>query len=97
MKNKIVNLLFVFLVLLMITSCTSTRIIPKGYTNKENYTTANISQLNNTLQLSIYKYEKRPNLNNNKFLKPISNNFEELEELLIRFDKKLKNYDFKDK
>ena len=67
MKNKIVNLLFVFLVLLMITSCTSTRIIPKGYTNKENYTTANISQLNNTLQLSIYKYEKRPNLNNNKF------------------------------
>ena len=97
MKNKIVNLLFVFLVLLMITSCTSTRIIPKGYTNKENYTTANISQLNNTLQLSIYKYEKRPNLNNNKFSKPISNNFEELEELLIRFEQEIENYDFKDK
>ena len=66
----------------MIVSCGSTEIIPKGYANKENYTNANIGQFNNTLQFSIYKYEKRPNLKNNQFLKPVSNNLEELENLL---------------
>lgn len=81
----------------MIVSCESTEIIPKGYANKENYTNANIGQFNNTLQFSIYKYEKRPNLKNNQFLKPISNNLEELENLLTRFEQEIENYDFKDK
>ena len=81
----------------MIVSCGSTEIIPKGYANKENYTNANIGQFNNTLQFSIYKYEKRPNLKNNQFLKPISNNLEELENLLTRFEQEIENYDFKDK
>ena len=81
----------------MIVSCGSTEIIPKGYANKENYTNANIGQFNNTLQFSIYKYEKRPNLKNNQFLKPVSNNLEELENLLTRFEQEIENYDFKDK
>ena len=58
---------------------------------------ANIGQFNNTLQFSIYKYEKRPNLKNNQFLKPVSNNLEELENLLTRFEQEIENYDFKDK
>ena len=81
----------------MIVSCGSTEIIPKGYANKENYTNANIGQFNNTFQFSIYKYEKRPNLKNNQFLKPVSNNLEELENLLTRFEQEIENYDFKDK
>lgn len=68
---KKIIILLSFLMLLTLTSC-SGNIIPKGYKNKLDYTNASIEQINNTVQVSIFQYDKFPNISKNKFLEKIN-------------------------
>ncbi len=90
------NSIFLLVILIFVISCSSTKIIPDGYIKKENYTSANIDQFNNTLQLSIYRYDKKPALNKNRFLELVDDELEQLLNLLNRFEIEVQKYDFKD-
>ncbi len=82
MVKKTFHLIALGLLLIIITSCTSS-IIPKGYYDTTTYTNANSGQLNNTLQLSIYNYEKKPNFANNKFMCKLDEEKRNLLEVLL--------------
>lgn len=95
--KKIFQFFLLLLVTIILCSC-STNIIPKGYSNREDYTNQNIENLNSTLQYSIYTYNKTPDLSKNKFLEKMDDMTKiKLELYLYDFEEEILKYDFKDK
>lgn len=80
MKKIFIVLILMFT--LSFASCKDT-IIPDGYSKKIDYTNASIEQINNTVQVSIFEYDKFPDLSDNKYLKKLNDETEVLLELFM--------------
>lgn len=79
-------------------SCSSNNVIPKDFLNKETYTNAAIDHMNNTLQLTIYIYQEKPDFSKNKFFSKVDEETKELiKTYLTIFKEEINNYDFSSK
>ncbi len=100
--KKILTLLTLIIFSIILTSCNN-NIIPEGYISKQIYSDAFIEQIGHTLQYSIYKYDKMPNLKKNRFLENVTTDdciqlyilLEEYSLRLNEYDKTVEDHDFK--